>query len=64
MTRQPDHARYSDRDELLPDGLSGPVAAATIEVLYRIAEALESRYLGEILRAESARDICQRDLWD
>ena len=38
------HNRYDDElDRLIPDGLSGPVAAATIEVLYRLVEAMQSR---------------------
>lgn len=49
---------------LIPDGLPGPVAAATIEVLYRVAEAMESRYLGEILRDQHPRNHFQLDLWD
>lgn len=63
MTRATDHGNH-EHDALIPQGLSGPVAAATIEALYRIAEALESHYLGEILRAQTGRDISQLDLWD
>lgn len=56
---------YDDEiDRLIPDGLSGSVAAATVEVLYRLAEALESRYLGEILRDRQKENGYQRDLWD
>lgn len=56
---------YDDEfDRLVPDGLSGPVAAAMIEALYRLAEALESRYLGEILQDRKKQNCYQRDLWD
>ena len=61
MKRPPDH---SEVERLIPDGLSAPVAAATIEVLYRLAEAMESRYLGEILRDRYKPNRYQRDLWD
>lgn len=63
MKRERDHCD-NELDQLIPEGLSGPVAAATIEVLYRMAEGLESRYLGEILRSQPNRDIGQKDLWD
>ena len=56
---------YDDEvDRLIPDGLSGSVAAATVEVLYRLAEALESRYLGEILSDRQKQNCYQPDLWD
>ena len=63
MSRVRNH-RDDERDELIPEGLSGPVAAATIEALHRIAEAMESHYLGQILRNRPSRDTRQRDLWD
>ena len=63
MSRARNH-RDDERDELIPEGLSVPVAAATIETLHRIADAMESHYLGEILRNQPRRDTRQRDLWD
>ena len=56
--------RDDECDELIPEGLSGPVAAATIDALHRIADAMESHYLGAILRNQPRRDLRQRDLWD
>ena len=59
------HNQHGDElDRLIPDGLSGPVAAATIEVLYRLVEAMESRYLAEILRDRHEQNRYQPDLWD
>jgi len=58
------HPIDDELDHLFPDRLSSPVAAATIECLYRIAEAMESRYLGEILRDRHRQHSCQPELWD
>lgn len=63
MSRASEHDD-NEVDTLIPLDLSGPVAAATIEVLYQIAQALESRYLGEILRERHGHDSSQLDLWD
>lgn len=63
MSRASEHDD-DEVDTLIPQGLSGPVAAATIEVLHGITAALESRYLGEILRDRHSHDSGQLDLWD
>lgn len=63
MSRASEHDD-DEVDPLIPPDLSGPIAAATIEVLYRITAALESRYLGEILRDRHGHDSSQLDLWD
>jgi hypothetical protein len=64
MSSESHHRHDNELDRLIPDGLSGPVAAATIDVLYRLVEAMESRYLAEILRDRHDQNRHQPDLWD
>jgi len=54
----------NDDDPILPEHLSDEAAAQILEMLYNLAQALESRYFGQIRRYHQDTPPNQPDLWD